>query len=76
MRSSASFIAGLEAILLELPVMPLRILTTLTASVGFSRERPENSNCMIKHGANNSMYALACLPIGGFDGSVARPDRG
>jgi len=52
----------------------------ITPGVGLRsmRERAEElgGSCMIERGVNGGTRILARLPIGGFDGSIARPDRG
>ena len=52
----------------------------ITPGVGLRsmRERAEElgGSCMIERGMNSGTRVLACLPIGEFDGSVARTDRG
>jgi len=52
----------------------------ITPGVGLRsmRERSEElgGSCVIERGANGGTRIVARLPIGGFDGSVAHPDRG
>jgi signal transduction histidine kinase len=42
------------------------------------RERAEElgGSCVIERGVNSGTCVLACLPIGEFNGTLARPDRG
>ena len=52
----------------------------ITPGVGLRsmRERAEElgGSCMIESGRNGGTHVLACLPIGGFNGTFAHPDRG
>ena len=52
----------------------------ITPGVGLRsmRERAEElgGTCMIERGKNGGTRVLACLPIGEFDGALARPHRG